>query len=194
VSPTLYLLLFLHGVLALTLLMSGAAKLIDSAGFKRALTTYQVFPAPMIYPLTRTVPLIELGLAIWLLTGLVPRLSVLAITIILAAFTAVIAWNLIRGVRFSCGCFGSDSVPATWLTVWRNLALLAMSGYLLFYPEPTLPSINSYDGMMILLTAAAVLGAIFVGFSWHRLSEMHSPRVVSTDATGERAQTVEVQQ
>ncbi len=57
-----------------------------------------------------------------------------------------------------------------------------------------LPSINSYDGMMMLLTAAAVLGAIFVGFSWHRLSEMHSPRVVFTDATGERAQIVEVQQ
>jgi len=48
--------------------------------------------------------------------------------------------------------------------------------------------------MMMLLTAAAVLGAIFVGFSWHRLSEMHSPRVVFTDATGERAQIVEVQQ
>jgi len=174
--------------------MSGVAKLIDSAGFMRALTTYQVFPVWIIHPLTRTVPLIELGLAIWLLTGLIPQLSALAITIILAAFTAVIARNLTRGVRFSCGCFGSDNVPATWLTVWRNLVLLAMGGYLLFYPESTLPSINSYDGMMMLLTAAAVLGAIFVGFSWHRLSEMHSPRVVFTDATGERAQIVEVQQ
>lgn len=175
--------IFLRDVLGLTVLISGTTKLIEAAAFRRALSTYQIFSARVARILTRALPLTELALAIWLLSGLAAKLSALAVMITLVAFTAVVAWNLARGVTFSCGCFGSDHVPATWFTVLRNLPLIAVSAYLLYGAQSWRRSIGSYDAIMMLLTAAALLGLIVLGYSWRKLPKLSTWQAESLDVT-----------
>jgi hypothetical protein len=53
---------------------------------------------------------------------------------LLICFTAAITVNLLRGNGFGCGCFSSSPLarPMSWLSVFRNLALIALAGLALF--------------------------------------------------------------
>jgi hypothetical protein len=76
----------------------------------------------------RILPFLELLLSIWLLTGLLALLSLVASFCILALFTAVIKRAMNNGYRKGCGCFGnflSDSVLSHLGT--NSLLLLAIT-------------------------------------------------------------------
>jgi uncharacterized membrane protein YphA (DoxX/SURF4 family) len=183
--------LFARDFLALTMLVSGTAKLVDNAAFRRALSTYQIFSARFARGLTWVVPLTEIALSAWLLAGPVVQLSAFAATVTLATFTAVVAWNLAHGLKFSCGCFGSDDVPATWFTVLRNIPLVLISIYLVLAPKSGGSAVSSGDAVLILLTAAAVLGIVALAYSWHKLPELDEaePAIV-----GAKSAVIEVTQ
>ena len=62
-----------------------------------------------------------------------PKYRPAALWIVLAlliCFTAAITINLLRGNGFGCGCFSSSPLarPMSWLSVARNLALMALTG------------------------------------------------------------------
>jgi hypothetical protein len=54
----------------------------------------------------------------------------LAALVVLAGFTTFLLRRVNRGA--SCACFGTSAAPVTWLTIVRNLVLLALAGLAAF--------------------------------------------------------------
>ena len=117
---------------------AGQAKLHDPAAFAEEIGNYRLLP--MVAPLVSvTLPMIELfaGLALFAPRG--PwRLGAALLNLgLLAMFTVAVTSTRLRGIDLSCGCFGTAQSPVTWLTVVRDLALVAWaSGIVLLERAP----------------------------------------------------------
>ncbi len=119
--------------LGLVLLATAAGKLLDIEGFARVLATYEAIPEAALRPLAVAVPLVELAIAIGLLSG---RLLVAAAGAALALHAVYTVWAaaaLLRGLQIpNCGCFGVFLPrPLGWRTVFEDLVLVGLSAWLL---------------------------------------------------------------
>lgn len=107
-------------------LVAGALKLGDPAAFAQEIANYQLWPglAPL---LAATLPAVEIVAALVLLAGPVAwrRAAALVLALLSAMFTIAVGTAAARGLDISCACFGQASGAVSWLTVLRNLALLA---------------------------------------------------------------------
>jgi uncharacterized membrane protein YphA (DoxX/SURF4 family) len=114
--------------LALVFLVVGAVKISQPDEFERAVTNYRLLPRRFSRPVALWLPRAELAAGVLLALGvaLVPVSCLLAL--LLLVFSGAVAVNLLRGREIDCGCFGSSTPQKmTWLTVGRNLALMAMA-------------------------------------------------------------------
>lgn len=69
----------------------------------------------------------ETILAITIASGALPRLALGIAAGLLAVFSGLIALTLVRGRRFSCGCFGAEGAPLSGWTLARTASLLLIS-------------------------------------------------------------------
>ena len=106
-------------------------KISSPAAFAQIVYSYDVFPAVTINLIAIIMPFIELTTGLALIIGLYPRAAAAIVNALLVAFAFVIAFNLLRGHAFDCGCFPTffnrfyaDS-PVIMLV--RNIGLLACS-------------------------------------------------------------------
>jgi hypothetical protein len=81
----------------------------------------------------------ELGLAVWILSGLAPRASAGVALMVLAVFTLLIAREMRRYDPRPCGCLGDRQVQAVTpgdvraglrASLVRNVALMGVAGWL----------------------------------------------------------------
>jgi peroxiredoxin/uncharacterized membrane protein YphA (DoxX/SURF4 family) len=115
--------LILAGVFAL----AGVTKLADLAGSRQAMRGFGV-PERLASPLGVALPFAELAIAVLLLPVATAWWGALGGILLLASFTAGIAWNMAQGRAPECHCFGQvHSEPIGRPTLVRNgvLALLA---------------------------------------------------------------------
>jgi uncharacterized membrane protein YphA (DoxX/SURF4 family) len=117
-------------------LVAGALKLRDPYAFALEIANYQLLPGLAPW-LAATLPAVELVIGLALVAGPRPwaRAGALAATLLLVLFTVAVASAVARGVNISCGCFGGDSGPVTWLTVLRDVALVAAALWVYARPE-----------------------------------------------------------
>jgi uncharacterized membrane protein YphA (DoxX/SURF4 family) len=114
------------------LLFAGAAvhKFRDLHRFDEIFAAYGLLPASAGRRFSRAVPVLEVLVAVGLLLDPVhPAASAVGIVLLLA-YAAAIAANLLRGRRdLACGCGGpNDRRPiAPWM-VWRNILLAGLLG------------------------------------------------------------------
>jgi uncharacterized membrane protein YphA (DoxX/SURF4 family) len=105
---------------------TGVIKLADPSTFATEIQNYQLFTslAPIM---AASMPALEVVLGLALLAAPRPwaRAGALATGGLMLVFTIAVTTVIFRGINISCGCFGADSGPITWLTVLRDLALLA---------------------------------------------------------------------
>ena len=108
-------------------------------------------------------PILEVGLGIWLIVGLFIRFSAIVSVVLMAIFTIAISQAWLRGLNIDCGCFGgaqSNSIGVAILTalgpvgdylghetagpatIIRDVVLLLMGVHLIF-----VPSIFSIDNL-----------------------------------------------
>jgi len=118
-------LLICRVALALTFVTAGLAKFADRAGARQAMTDFGV-PTELSPAVATLLPVTELAVAL----ALIPRPSAwfagLGALALLLIFMTVIGWNLARGRRPSCNCFGQLSTgPIGWRTLARNAVLAA---------------------------------------------------------------------
>jgi putative oxidoreductase len=134
VKAIAYLLLRLG--LGALFLVAGALKLRDPYAFALEISNYQLFPALAPW-LAAALPATEIVVGVALVAGPRPwvRAGALAAALLLGAFTVAATSAVVRGVNISCGCFGADSGPVTWLTVLRDVAFVAAAFWL--YASPT---------------------------------------------------------
>jgi hypothetical protein len=112
---------------------AGVIKIGDPTEFAIEVTNYRWLPALAPW-LAITLPPVEivLGASLIFLPRDWRRASAIALGALLIAFTVAIAQAVGRGINVDCGCFGGGSGPVTWLTVARDLALIAACAAIYF--------------------------------------------------------------
>ena len=117
------LLVILRSTLLLIFAFAAFAKLRDLRAMARTLTQFGV-PQPWTRPASYVVAGSELLVAAALLPVATARYAALAALALLILFTAAVSYNLARGRKPACNCFGEiSSRPIGPSTVVRNLVL-----------------------------------------------------------------------
>ena len=114
-------------LLAAVFLLAGAAKLIDPAGWRKALRDFSV-PAVLAQPLMLLLPLLELAVAAALIPASLAWYGARGALALLTAFMIAVGISMLRGRKPDCHCFGQlHSAPVGRSTLIRNgmLALCA---------------------------------------------------------------------
>ncbi|TMB14060.1 MAG: DoxX family membrane protein [Deltaproteobacteria bacterium] len=111
-------------VLGALFIWAAVTKLPDIAAFAQDVANYRVIPAALVPIVAAAVVGIELLAGIALVIGVMDRPAAAVLAVLLAAFIALLAQALLRGIDLRCGCFGGDE-RASWWTVVRDLVMLA---------------------------------------------------------------------
>ncbi|MDQ0644584.1 MauE/DoxX family redox-associated membrane protein [Microbacterium murale] len=130
-DPVEFILMFSTGFVALVLLISGAAKIANSADVLASMSALRVPVFARRRWIAAAVPAWEicLGLALLLAPGWMRVTAAVLAACTFVVFTLFIAGVLSRGEEVDCGCFGplaiNDRVTA-W-TIARNILLIMLS-------------------------------------------------------------------
>jgi uncharacterized membrane protein YphA (DoxX/SURF4 family) len=85
---------------------SGASIRTSLSMFAMQVDSYQLLPPQLVSPAAHFLPLFELFLGLWLLSGVWLRYSSLATTVLLGVFFALMVRTYRMGLEINCGCFG----------------------------------------------------------------------------------------
>ncbi|MBF0528050.1 MAG: DoxX family membrane protein [Deltaproteobacteria bacterium] len=121
--------------LALGLLFMFASwdKIIHPQDFAKIIYNYQILPDQLINLAAIVLPWLEMVMGLLLVCGWLPLGTTAWTSFLLALFGGVLTFNLIRGINVHCGCFSTSAGgdPANWLTLVRDMVLLAAGIFLL---------------------------------------------------------------
>ncbi len=121
-------------VLGVTFVWASWHKIVAPDQFARILYGYGIFPGSLINLLAIGIPFVELTAGLCLISGVYRRSALILINAMLLAFILVIAFNLIRGHQFDCGCFSfegnKDTASAVGLLI-RDILMLGAGLFLL---------------------------------------------------------------
>src|SRR5918995_1051452 len=152
-------------VLAAAFTIAGVAKLADLKGSRQAIIDFGV-PSAIAAPLGLLLPLAELSVAATLLAASTAWWGALGALALLSVFVVGITYNLARGRKPECHCFGQlHSAPAGWKTLARNGVLAAIAGFVLWAGyEGAGPSALSWVGALSTAQQLALLAGVLVLF------------------------------
>lgn len=126
---------------------------------------YRIVPDRLAWVIARTVPPLELAAAALLLLPATSQAGALLGLGLMAAFTAAIGVNLVRGrVSIDCGCGGAGGQKLSAGLVLRNLVIMAgLAGTL------NMPIAGVVDGMTAVGVIFASLALIALYFAANQL-------------------------
>lgn len=152
-------LLIARVILAAVFAVAGVAKLLDRNGTREGLEGFGV-PARIARPGSIALPLAEIAVAVLLLPVATAWYGGLGALILLLAFVAGIAYNMVKGRAPDCHCFGTlHSEPAGWSTLIRNAVLSAIALFLIARsPDEAGNSLVGWIGR--LSTGEMIIGAV----------------------------------
>jgi putative oxidoreductase len=114
---------------AITFLVAAVPKVIDLEPFAIDIRNYQVFPEWSLHLLAAIVPMVEIVGAVAIASGRERwvRSGAVVLGLLTAAFVALVASVIIRGIDLQCGCFGQDETASAVgvPTLVRDVGLLA---------------------------------------------------------------------
>jgi uncharacterized membrane protein YphA (DoxX/SURF4 family) len=116
-------------------LVAGSAKLADLTQFHAQVDAYRLLPQTLEAPFAYALPLIEVGLGVYLAIGLFVRPAAIFGCALIVVFVAAIAQAAVRGLTLDCGCFGSLAAERVGPgTILRDAALGVPSLVLAVWP------------------------------------------------------------
>ena len=192
------LLLITRLALAFILFTAGFTKLFRPARTRETLLDFGV-PARLTPLLSWLLPLAEVGCGMMLISPRTARIGGAAALALLVLFLTGIGWNLARGRRPDCRCFGQvASAPIGWKLVVRNLGLALLAGAILVQPAPVLgfepvawlasTGWNLWGAIAVGVALVACVGAAASTWLSLRLVEQHGRLLLRMDALEERLQ------
>lgn len=119
-------------ILIVTFLVAGITKLINQQEFVETVAKFGI-PAVLQKIIGKALPWIELSLAVFLTLPSGVWWASISASLLLAAFTLLISYNLMQGNHPSCNCFGVSNKPINVYTILRNTILIACSIFLVFF-------------------------------------------------------------
>lgn len=147
-------------VLVLVFAVAGVTKLADREGTRRVIRDFGV-PFALAAPLALLLPLAELAVAVALILTSTAFLGALGALGLLLLFIVGISFNLARGNKPDCRCFGQlRSAPVGWKTLLRNGALAVLASFVIWQGRGggVGPGTAGWVGT---LSAVRVLGIVF---------------------------------
>jgi peroxiredoxin/uncharacterized membrane protein YphA (DoxX/SURF4 family) len=168
------LLLVARLILAAVFLVSGIAKLLDLSGGKSAMRSFGV-PESLARPAGILLPIVEILVAVLLIPVATAAWGALLALLLLAVFIVGIGYNLARGRKFECHCFGelthSEIGPSTLI---RNAVLAVLAAFVAFSGfgrNEVGPSIAEGLGGLdafqwVILVVAIVIVAALAAIAW----------------------------
>ncbi|HEU5382583.1 MAG TPA: MauE/DoxX family redox-associated membrane protein, partial [Ktedonobacteraceae bacterium] len=167
-------------LLSAVFLLAGFAKLADLPGSQKVLHHFGV-PEALARPLGIMLPLAELAVAAMLLSTQWAWYGALGALVLLLMFSAGISYNLARGRRPDCHCFGQlHSAPVGPSTLARNALLALVAVFVVKFGRGSAgPSVISWFtawpvAQQITLLAAVIAVVLMAGEGWvllHMLSQ-----------------------
>ncbi len=146
-------------LLAAVFAVAGVAKFVDRAGSRQALFDFGL-PGGLAAPLAILLPLAEIVVAVALVPLATAWFGAVAALALLLVFVAGIGYNLARGRKPDCHCFGQFySAPAGWPTLARNAVLAALAGILVWQGPETVGA--SAVAWIDSLTTGQIIGSVF---------------------------------
>jgi len=128
-----------HDALALTIrfavglvfIYASLDKIIDPAGFAKAVNNYHILPNDIISMFALILPWAELLCGVALILGLATRASAQILTVLTAIFIVAIVSALVRGLNIDCGCFSTSSKTRNlgFSTLAADIGLLVLTIY-----------------------------------------------------------------
>ena len=115
------------------LVVAGALKLRAPTALATQIANYQLMAAAAPY-LAAILPAVELVVGLAVLAAPRPWRAgaALAALILFGVFEGAVTAAYLRGINIDCGCFGGGGGPITWVTILRNLLLMAAAATLLW--------------------------------------------------------------
>ncbi len=109
---------------------AGYTKIQDLHGFAQIIYNYKILPGFLVTISAIVLPWVEIAAGTFLVVGLFKRTASVILSGLLLVFILAIAFNLLRGLNFDCGCFstvktGAGSDPVGLLI--RDFLLLSQS-------------------------------------------------------------------
>lgn len=101
--------------------------------FAESVAAYGIVPYYLVAPLAVFMPWVELVSGVLLVAGIRAKAAAVTIGAMLAMFTVALAYVLVADIPIGCGCFTAQEAEASWLTVCRDLAWLAMAAHVFFF-------------------------------------------------------------
>ncbi len=130
------LVLALRLIVAAVFFFAALPKLLDPVAFARDIDNYRLVPDTLIGPLALTLPVAEILIGLSLVSGVFARGAAVVAGLMLAGFAAGMVQAILRGIDLDCGCFGRlAEAQVGWLTVTRNVVLLALSVLVAMGPD-----------------------------------------------------------
>jgi uncharacterized membrane protein YphA (DoxX/SURF4 family) len=145
-------------LLAAVFAAAAAAKLRAPDQFEGVVQNYRLLPDPLVRPMVRGLPLVELAAASGLLAPATRPFAAALAALLLIVFAVAMAINLRRGrADIDCGCHvGLLKQRISWALVARNLLLAAFVLPLALGEEPARP-LGGLDGLTILAATSSLL-------------------------------------
>jgi uncharacterized membrane protein YphA (DoxX/SURF4 family) len=118
---------------------SGWTKVVDVEATVRSVRAYELLPESLVRVTGTGLPVLELGLAALLLTGLATRLAAGVTALLSLVFLVGVGSAWARGLSIECGCFGnsgftSNPVPGYVREIVLNTVLIGVAAWLLRHP------------------------------------------------------------
>ncbi len=117
-------------------LYAAFGKVVQPRQFAIDIGNYKVFPESLLNLGAIFMPWIEIGAAVALIVPMTRRAGAIMIAAMLVVFIVIIYYAAIHlGLDIDCGCTGKGSSAAGWLTIGRNILLLAGTAVAFFTPR-----------------------------------------------------------
>lgn len=117
-------------------LYAAYGKAIQPKQFAIDIGNYKVFPESLLNLGAIFMPWVEIGAAVALIVPMTRKAGAIMIAALLVIFIGMIYYAAIHlGLDIDCGCTGKNSSHAGWLTIGRNILLLAATSVAFFTPR-----------------------------------------------------------
>ncbi|MCH5220910.1 MAG: DoxX family protein [Muribaculaceae bacterium] len=152
-------------------IISGWAKSIDPRGFIIKVNEYLSawdfsLPVEVVFTACVALSCVEFIVGLLLFTGSLKRSSAIIATAIMAFMLPLTLYIAIKNPVSDCGCFGDFIVLSNWATFFKNVAIVAMSVYLLKVNH-TIKGIFAppVQWLTIIVSVVFVLYIVLVGYN-----------------------------
>jgi peroxiredoxin/membrane associated rhomboid family serine protease len=150
-------------LLAAIFAAAGIAKLADRQGSREAVLNFGL-PSRLATPLGIMLPLTELAIAATLIAASTAWWGAVGALALLVFFIMGISFNLARGRKPDCHCFGQlHSAPVGWKTLARNGVLAAIAGFVIWQGyDGAGPSMMAWLGALSTIQLVGLIGGLIV--------------------------------